>query len=764
MKTLYININGEQKSSHEGLEVFGVEEDSIVKSFYYFFGEELIDGVRGIDGIKKSALLQDFATEKSEAYQIIHHQWQELKRQLLGDNPSGNFLIHLPIDYLQWLRYNTNSAYAEIYLQKYANHREDATISINIPDLFEETIDPIRRKVVRYLKKDGHYLDFDEFTVNDEAVTRKSRLVRDIKSEFNDLSFVPFEMFEEEQEKEEGQTPEPSGSDDKKRLFFSTSNEGKYSFYAENGECIAEELNSIRCSGFFKKNNQLFCVIDNKLTEINLPSCSVSNIVNEYEVSSYLIMRQGREFFVLNNQGRIAIEAGLYDEFRYTTNINGVLARKGNFWGAVSLEGDELIPFIFHELLCFEDEYGYESSAPGYCVAKDKNGKECIIDTNGQKITDFEYDRIEVLLTYSKKNYFKVTKNGVCGVINEDNEEIIPIDYDDIEGLFDNDFEDRPKPVTFFKVKQDEELGVLSSEGEVVVPFDIYDEEYGEIDFDGENYIRAKYETEFDFEKDEFVNPPFIYELPPQNCVYDKNGIIIRRDDPSRHTVSEKQYWSLIDRKGREVYSAYCNDLFENGDPYGHHGDCYIEQHGLRRDTDVTYKIIDPKGHVLGEAPRGCYICTFVDGLAVALHNKKRDGIYVIDLHGHILKNLGQTLSVIPEFHEGKLFYLERNGEIGYYNQELVAFSLCKNQNVKSLIDFIQDGFLYVEISNGKKGLLNYNTGSIVYQSSNTDRIFAKTNDYFIVHLDNRKNILIRVDGTKVLPLEYDNIEIILNS
>ena len=190
MKTLYININGEAIKSDNNIEVIGSAEDSIVESFYISLGEAIAGGATGI---KYKPLVADFANAKPNELKSFSDQWQEVKALLLGENPSGDYEFTLSSEYLDWLK--MNATYSTIYYKKYQNQHQ-AKVKLNLDELYEDTVDAIRRKVIRFLQTDDKYKNFGEFVVNDYAATRRSLLVRSIKDKFEDIAFVLFEKWE----------------------------------------------------------------------------------------------------------------------------------------------------------------------------------------------------------------------------------------------------------------------------------------------------------------------------------------------------------------------------------------------------------------------------------------------------------------------------------------------------------------------------------------------------------------------------------------
>ena len=186
MKTLYINLNGENIVSSNDVVVVGTEKDNIINKFYITLGTEICDGVI-VKGVKKKQLVTEFENEHPQDFKSILDQWDEIRYKLLGNNPTGEYSIKIPNAYLEWLQYHQNSEYRRIYTQKY-NKRKDVKVEIDIKDLYNDTVELI----ISNIEPD----DYNKIVVDDDFVTKKSAIVQSIKEEYPKIAFVPFEEFE----------------------------------------------------------------------------------------------------------------------------------------------------------------------------------------------------------------------------------------------------------------------------------------------------------------------------------------------------------------------------------------------------------------------------------------------------------------------------------------------------------------------------------------------------------------------------------------
>ena len=186
-KTIYININNEQIQSNDELEVLNYDLDS---DFFFYLGEKIAKGCKVEN---ENALITDFNTQdNAENYQKIIAQWHDLKTILFGEKCEGEFKFALPDGYIHWLRYS--GKYNHVH-DKNFSHSESTVITIDLEELYEDSIEDLQRKVLRTLKRNDLYLGVDEIVFNDDAVTRKSSIVSIIKEKYNVIGFKSYKKW-----------------------------------------------------------------------------------------------------------------------------------------------------------------------------------------------------------------------------------------------------------------------------------------------------------------------------------------------------------------------------------------------------------------------------------------------------------------------------------------------------------------------------------------------------------------------------------------
>lgn len=240
MKTLYVNISDKPISASE--EVVVLDYD-LIGDFFFYLGDKIADGCKVAS---ESALISKFNTlENKHDYDKILSQWDDVKRILLGDDITGVFNFELPSGYFHWLRYNEE--YNHIYETNFSRN-ENKSITIELEELYEESILDLQRKILRKLKRDDLYLDIDEIVFSDEEVTRKSSVYQNVKTKFGDIGFKSYRKWvQEKNQKNDTSDKENPTTQTCIQEFFPYKGISLGTTPIESIDCevIAEEFNAI---------------------------------------------------------------------------------------------------------------------------------------------------------------------------------------------------------------------------------------------------------------------------------------------------------------------------------------------------------------------------------------------------------------------------------------------------------------------------------------------------------------------------------------
>lgn len=125
------------------------------------------------------------------------------------------------------------------------------------------------------------------------------------------------------------------------------------------------------------------------------------------------------------------------------------IAKKGNYYGLIDMQGNTLVPFIYEQLTWANDTL----------IAK-KEDNYGVIDTNENTLIDFNYLNIED----GYHNYYCVQGEYGWGMLDFQGETIVPCIYDQILPVFED----------LIRVEKNEYYGMYSTTGEIIIPI-IYD-------------------------------------------------------------------------------------------------------------------------------------------------------------------------------------------------------------------------------------------------------------------------------------------------
>ena len=194
MKTSYININNEQIQSNDELEVLNYDLDS---DFFFYLGEKI---AKGCNVENEIALITDFNTpDTEEDYKQIIAQWNEIKAILFSEECKGKFEFTLPNGYFHWLKFHPQ--YVAVYDRNFS-HGGPTVITIDLGELYEDSIDGLQRKILLKLQRDDLYEEVDKIVFNDDVVTRKSTIVRIIKEKYDGIGFISYNEWLQENAEE----------------------------------------------------------------------------------------------------------------------------------------------------------------------------------------------------------------------------------------------------------------------------------------------------------------------------------------------------------------------------------------------------------------------------------------------------------------------------------------------------------------------------------------------------------------------------------
>lgn len=440
MKTLYININNEQIQSNEELEVLNYDFDS---DFFFYLGEKI---AKGCNVENENALITDFNTQdNAEDYQKIITQWQDLKTILFSEKCEGEFKFTLLNGYIHWLRYSEK--YNHIH-DKNFSHGESPVISIDLEELYEESVEDLQRKILRKLQRDDLYKEIDEIVFNDDAVIRKSPIVSTIKGKYEEIGFKAYKKWLQENVEKFRISSQVCGIC--KKSYKNYKHIG--SFYDNEG--IAVVLDEGGKYGIIdtEGNEIISCIYDRlevegiyiKFEENDDDDVDCSEMSDE-EFDKYI--EKTRRYGWISRNGRIIIPC-IYSDGFYDIYTKSFIVKRNGKWGIISESHLILAPFVYDYISAFSE---------GFAVVS-KNGCFGYINESGDVCIELKYDEGKPF----ENNIAVVKKGSRYGYINKNGNTIIDFNFEEADSFYWNHFA---------SVKKGGKYGLIDKDSKIIIPF-----------------------------------------------------------------------------------------------------------------------------------------------------------------------------------------------------------------------------------------------------------------------------------------------------
>ena len=484
MKTLYININNEQLQSNDELEVLKHDLDS---DFFFYLGEKI---AKGCNVENENALITDFNSQGNEDdYKQIIAQWNEIKTILFSEECNGNFEFTLPNGYIHWLRFHPQ--YVSVYDRNFS-HGEPTVITIDLEELYEDSIEDLQRKILRKLQRDDLYKEIDEIVFNDDTVTCESPIVCAIKGIYKGIGLKAYkEWIEDNRENLSGNgdpVPQiclkcgknPCECNTDEHFCYameittggSWSSESKYKFFNHKGQLLNDNEYYIvdqgrdNNYGLRCKTNLLVIKTENDPTLYFISADGTFHTIGEYYYkhstysgvkdkqchkynawiiqSNYILYRNNRDFklFKIKPDNTIAEKASFYSkEIIYPEHVIKNYIACGEF--TIDYQTGEIIKING----CKRGNLiGFYNNEPYYLVAENWQEEETlinysIVDSKGKVIKrkfgydDFEYLSENLLIVRLKNGGWSSRRYGIVNIVGDI---LLPCVYKKIEKVSDD--------------------------------------------------------------------------------------------------------------------------------------------------------------------------------------------------------------------------------------------------------------------------------------------------------------------------------------
>lgn len=241
--------------------------------------------------------------------------------------------------------------------------------------------------------------------------------------------------------------------------------DGKYGVLKNNGkELIKCEYSSITADKYYNKESKymdagfIVCqkneagyrygYINNKGKIILQPEYSeltrITDIAESEKQAVYLIANKNAKKGLLKNKKQILNFE--YDNIEYNYIDNVLSVEKNHKVGVVNLKGKEILKIEFDDITFL-----------GIYINTQKDGENEIYNAKGEKVENSGYTSL--LGTEDKKYYITLDENNLYGVMDKEEKQIIPNNYNYIGYVFED----------LFIVSKDNKFGIINKEGKSVI-------------------------------------------------------------------------------------------------------------------------------------------------------------------------------------------------------------------------------------------------------------------------------------------------------
>jgi len=202
------------------------------------------------------------------------------------------------------------------------------------------------------------------------------------------------------------------------------------------------------------KNGKKTYLIDNKIVDYCIESRFY--VYGDYPSDNrlYYVIQDGESKGILDDENKVTIKPVYEDIIVNHTNSREtmIFVKKDGFWGIIDINGNILIPIEYQNIEYFNDEY---------FIIEENNLKRFYNLNDNQFIDDYYFDSYYVL-----EKYTRINRSGKQTLIENKNpcKLLFPFFYEDIYTSDGN----------LFYVKEKDKQGIIDKNNEIVIPI-IYD-------------------------------------------------------------------------------------------------------------------------------------------------------------------------------------------------------------------------------------------------------------------------------------------------
>lgn len=340
----------------------------------------------------------------------------------------------------------------------------------------------------------------------------------------------------------------------------------------------------------------------------------------------------------LDSNGNIVQKLNCEDSWFYD---NYTSVKIGGRWGIIDLHNNFIIPPKYEEIYYIQDNIWQVTF----------NNKKGLIDNNDNILIDIVYDDIT---PYKDRSYLIVSKDSLMGVINVDNNVVVPLEYSTIWYCYINN---SIKNNYLYALKNGF-AGIINLNNDIIIPFD-----YKELFYLSKNTVAAK----LDNEKYILIN-----ENNKQICPTIFNDIHENFDSTDIYPAKLNGKWGFIDELGNVKINFKYIDVGSFSD------DGYCEVSIKDQELDFNnYGLIDKYGNLILDYDY-CLHCTRAIDSDRFVVEKNINSSCIVDKNNNIIIDeyfdwilpFGDCAYFPARLHNERWGFINRDGKVLKINKE----------------------------------------------------------------------------------------------
>jgi len=378
------------------------------------------------------------------------------------------------------------------------------------------------------------------YDVNEEAGTYKTRIV----NEKNEELFTNYDRVEAIE-----------NFDSKQNIWYENNvlrvnQNGKWGLIDFSGNivlnCEYDEIISLKSvtENFLIKKNGKVGLVNSKGQEIIKTEYKEIRTLKEGYKNEYLIMDENNNLGVISTSGTVILTPA-YKEIKFLGNTENYAVNIEGTWTLIRKNGEVL-----------NNSYNY-ISIKGENVVVEKGGKYGIVTTRGEEKIAPTYEKLE----YAFSVYYIAKQGEKYGIINIDNETVIPFDYMNMYYIED-------KSILVGDITNTETVLYDSNLSQKLKGIFVFEEEYIKARIDGQNKY---YDYRFEEKQNRDILTKNTIFLSQKNGKYgyvNVSGDVVvdyiyddakEQNSAGYAAVKQNGVWGSIDRAGKIVLEPSVN-------------------------------------------------------------------------------------------------------------------------------------------------------------------------------------------------------------